>query len=198
MFCYFRIWNNTIPSNCALHYPTSVQRREAETRRTRRRKRKGRVKIWTDTSVFPRPRAHGGWSPFILFSFFCSLGSPKDRLNKWFPLQPSTPGMVLMIHTQKAEARFRNQFGLHSETLIKTNKEAMLNWICSSEGRHRTPGHLPALQKRGVATHACNVSTAETGAGRSQVQNYPQLHREPVAILSYVRPASKRTRHLLD
>lgn len=73
--------------------------------------------------------------------------------------------MVLMIHTQKAEARFRNQFGLHTETLTKTNKEAMLNWICSSEGRHGAPGQLPGLQKRGVATHACNLSTAETGRG---------------------------------
>lgn len=75
MFCYFRIWNNTIPSNCALHYPTSVQRREAETRRTRRRKRKGRVKIWTDTSVFPQTMSPWRMEPIhsillLLFSWF--------------------------------------------------------------------------------------------------------------------------------
>lgn len=82
-----------------------------------------RVKIWTDASVFPQTTAHGGWSPLVLVSFLYSLGSPKDRLNKWFPLQPSTPGMALMIHTRKAEARrFKNQSGLHSETLTKTNK----------------------------------------------------------------------------
>ena len=73
--------------------------------------------------------------------------------------------------------------------------------VSSQDCRNGAWQHMPvilALQKRGVATHAGNLSTEETGAGRSQVQNYPQLHREPEAILSYVRPASKRTRHLLD
>lgn len=145
---------------------------------------------------FPRPWAHGGWSPFVLFSFLYSLGSPKDRLNKWFPLQPSTPGMAIMIHTRKAEARrFRNQSGYTVRPWQKQTKKqcwtgyvaqkASVNLGVSSQHcRNRAWQLMPvilarrngvwqlmpvilALQKWGVATHAYNLSTAETGRGNS-------------------------------
>lgn len=82
MFYYFRIWNNTIPSNRAFDYPTSVRQREAEVRRTRR-KRKERVEIWTCLSVPPQTtspwRAERTHS--MLFLLFSRL--TKHRLE-WF------------------------------------------------------------------------------------------------------------------
>lgn len=81
MFYYFRIWNNTIPSNCAFDYPTSVRQREAEARRARR-KRKGKVEIWSCLSVPPQTTSPLRVEPnhSMLFPLFLWLN--KHRLSE--------------------------------------------------------------------------------------------------------------------